>query len=534
MSDVSSELPFVRKATGIVRGLGMADALVISLGIVNLQSGCMWLFAWTDLTFPGASPFWILTFSLIPCLFLGLVYTLFAIAMPRSGGDYVYSSRALSPSLGFAQSWVVGIFAIVGIGTDLVYIVQSAFSPFFGVYGILTGNATLVDWANLLLTPNATFIGGVLFIVACAVLALLSVRIVAKINLFFMIISILGMVAAFIVLAGTSHEAFIASFNSKVGSFQTYEGVIQTAKGAGWTLNPISIAASATAMGFGFWIYWGYFFPAYLGGEISSVSKSMSVGIIGGLIFSWVVESALVEWAISVFGREFVWAANFVAGTHAGWLVPSYPWLFLVASMATDNQILIFLMNFSVIAAFVVCEVAKILCATRVVFAWSFDRIFPMKFADVSKKSHAPTWATIFTLVLAIIFTAVAAYTSMLAYYLNTSGAILIALLILSVSAIVFAYRRKDLIERAPKIVSMKIGGVYVLSILGVGTLISCAYAAYYALTTTILGPISLQAYAMIVGMFVAGFAIFYVSRAYHLKRDSIDINSIFRELAPE
>ena len=496
MSDVSSELPFVRKATGIVRGLGTLDALVISLGIVNLQSGVMWLFAWTDLTFPGADPFWVLTFSLILCLFIGLVYTIFAIAMPRSGGDYVYTSRSLSPSLGFMQSWVVGIFAIVGIGTDLVYMAQTTFPSFFSVYGILTGNTTLTGLATLLLTPNAAFIVGTLFIITCAGIALLSVRIVAKINLFFMIFSVLGIVATFVVLAGSSPQAFIASFNSKMGSYQTYEGIIATAKNTGWVLNPVSIAASATAMGFGFWIYWGYFFPAYLGGEISSVSKSMSIGIIGGLIFSWIVESALVEWAISVFGREFVWAANYVAGTHSSqWLIPSYPWLFFVASMATNNQILIFLMNFGVITSWVVCEVAKILCATRVVFAWSFDRIFPMKFAAVSKKSHAPTWATIFVLALAIIFTAVAAYTTVLSFYLNGSGAILLAMIILSVSAIVYAYRRKDLLERAPKIVSMKIAGVYVLSILGVGCLITSAYAAYYALTTTVLGPISMQAY---------------------------------------
>src|SRR5437764_1079692 len=55
--------------------------------------------------FPHANVLLVLILGLLLSICNGLTYGLFAGAMPRSGGDYVFISRSLSPWLGFTASF---------------------------------------------------------------------------------------------------------------------------------------------------------------------------------------------------------------------------------------------------------------------------------------------------------------------------------------------------------------------------------------------------------------------------------------------
>src|SRR6187200_2213245 len=80
---------FLRRATGLVREVGLFDAFVMNTIGMKVVIGTLTM-----------------AFTLL------WVYSEFAAAMPRSGGDYVFVSRALHPFVGWLMSFSQGAWLI--------------------------------------------------------------------------------------------------------------------------------------------------------------------------------------------------------------------------------------------------------------------------------------------------------------------------------------------------------------------------------------------------------------------------------------
>src|SRR5215467_12688976 len=92
---------FVRNATGLVRELSAFDAFNLVFSAVLIPVGITQVMAFTPTFWPHANmlvSFLIATPLVATC---GLVYLYYTVIMPRSGGDYVWVSRTLSPFFGF-------------------------------------------------------------------------------------------------------------------------------------------------------------------------------------------------------------------------------------------------------------------------------------------------------------------------------------------------------------------------------------------------------------------------------------------------
>src|SRR2546425_2881510 len=92
---------FVRNATGLVRELTPFDAFNLVFSAVLIPIGITQVMSFAPQFWPGANMVvsFLIATPLVFCT--GLVYLYFTVAMPRSGGDYVWVSRALHPLLGF-------------------------------------------------------------------------------------------------------------------------------------------------------------------------------------------------------------------------------------------------------------------------------------------------------------------------------------------------------------------------------------------------------------------------------------------------
>src|SRR5581483_1155770 len=59
------------------------------------------------------------------CILLALIFTSFTPVMPRSGGDYVFTSRILHPFLGWMESWTLVIASVLIIAFEVPLVLRN-------------------------------------------------------------------------------------------------------------------------------------------------------------------------------------------------------------------------------------------------------------------------------------------------------------------------------------------------------------------------------------------------------------------------
>jgi amino acid transporter len=101
---------FLRNATGLRREVSLLDAFIMNTFGMNIAIGAVFLFLQAPAYFPNGSMLVaVIIGTLLMAFTLLWVYSTFAAAMPRSGGDYVYVSRALHPFFGWLLGWSQGM-----------------------------------------------------------------------------------------------------------------------------------------------------------------------------------------------------------------------------------------------------------------------------------------------------------------------------------------------------------------------------------------------------------------------------------------
>ena len=151
---------FTRNATGLVREVSMWDALIMNTLGMNVAVGSVLLLQQAPAIFPGGN-LWLAVIigTVIMAFTLLWVYSEFSAAMPRSGGDYVFVSRALHPFLGWLLSWSQGVWLIFfWIGFNAWFALVSAVPAAFITIGSVTGQQGWITAANDLLAKH-TFLG---------------------------------------------------------------------------------------------------------------------------------------------------------------------------------------------------------------------------------------------------------------------------------------------------------------------------------------------------------------------------------------
>jgi len=93
---VSEKGTFAREATGLVRSISASDAFLGNI----LAMGIAYFFVFeffATLLFPGVNLPVTIIVTLIPGVVVALLYYLFTVAMPRTGGDYVWTRESWVP-----------------------------------------------------------------------------------------------------------------------------------------------------------------------------------------------------------------------------------------------------------------------------------------------------------------------------------------------------------------------------------------------------------------------------------------------------
>lgn len=532
---MSTEAPglFTRRATGLVREGRTRDALFYNLlwSSVGLTFAFFWLFA---AFYPGANA--MLSFLIAAALGLpgAFLYAMLTQLMPRTGGDYVFNSRSLHPSIGFAGNFSYSFWLAVVIGVYTTYLAQYGFGAFGRMMaGFGAGNWWLEfgDWFS---KDWGLFITGtVVLLLSGAIFAFGGMRLFFKIQAVAFGLYLLGAIIV-PVLVGlfTSNAAFVTSFNEYAANLGVQDA---SAK----------LAASATEMGFApadfsfemtvraasiFWFIFGFIFSSnFFAGEIRLAKRTHMYSMPGAVALALLVLLMMVPTFTKVVGYDFASQLGLADPAAYGFAAgaPAYPELIGIAS-GTPVLGAIAIIGFTI--GLLTWLPQTLMLVSRNMFAWSFDNVMPAKLSYVDPRSRSPLIAIGVMLVLSIASTAIYSFTDWFSSVTALLG-LTLPLLVTAIAGTLLPYRHPELVANSPY--SGKVAGVPVLTLVGVLAMLGFGGAIGLLLWDPGSGT-SLSANSgkvlLVIGVYFAAMAIWWISRAIR-RQQGIDVDLAYREL---
>jgi amino acid transporter len=509
---------------------------LVAMGVVvNL-----WWIVWASLLYPNADLPQTVWIALIACALVAFVYWMLSTAMPRTGGDYIYVGRILHPALGFMVNFVFVTLFITWVGLfsqiNAAYFMPTVLAAL--AHG--TGDSSYTNLATWMVTQGGQFITGAALITIVFAILLLPTKWILRTLVVVFAAQAIIYIWFVVTLLPISHAAFVAGFDAKSGT--TVQAILDAAKnkvGVDWT-----ITGAGTSIGIVYTVlsFIGYVNSSYFAGEISGEpKKSQGIAIFAApFIFACVV-FVLYALCFQVFGHDFLAAAAAVS-LSGDPTISSVWWNTLVAiptpaylvSFISDNMWFNVAVPLGLVLTAFGFALEYFFIPVRNIFAWSFDRILPLKFAEVDRRG-VPWPSTVLYAVLAYIALYITVYTSLFSYFAYTNFGFSLAVAIVMFAAAVFPFvaRTRDIYNSAPSIVRMKIGPLPVLTLVGVlGGLVSL-WISYSALLPSLTGMELSPSYVLdILAVFVIALVIYGISYAYH-KAKGVPIDLVAKELPP-
>ncbi len=521
---------FVCDVTGLVRSLSSMDAFLTGIFGMGFVFPLQYLF-FAGSTYQGVNLPLTVWFGLPIVLIIGLAYYQLSIAFPRSGGDYVWVSRILHPAIGFMNNFVYAIVWMAFVGPVSYQFLSWGLGVMFANLGVVTGNLSYFGMVGLLSSPFIGFGVGLVFLMLATAISLVGVKPTYKLLLVtfgLMVVVVLVYLGA-LLTAGPS--GFQAGFNRL--SSADYNSILAAANKAGFVTD---FTAQGAILGsvWTFFNYLGFGNSVYVAGEMKRNEKGQLWGIIGGTMIFAVVMYAIYATSYFVMGGQWINAASLLVGSgNPAYSLPSSPVGQFLVIFANPSPIIAVLVPLGIMAGCLGAVVVTFPIVSRCMFAWSFDRVAPAKFCEVNKRG-VPIYSIILTCVVGIIFLAASFWTTFTSLLLYAIASLWINVAIIGIAAMVFPFRRKDLFNNSVPFARKKIGGVPLVSVVGLVTFVSGAALAVMSINPTYSGAaLNVPLLSVQVLIFALGLVIYYVSVLYR-RRQGVDLSTTFMEIPPE
>jgi basic amino acid/polyamine antiporter, APA family len=521
---------FERKATGLVREAGWWDVLVYNLNFISIGLMAAFVFLVIIPSYPGVNVYLTEIVAFILVIPVSLVFAMFAAAMPRSGGDYVYVSRTLHPALGMMSSFNNTVWWFIYGGVPSAFFARYGLGPFLRTVGEMSGSSRLVDWGNTLVGNRGTLICGALLIIALALVFSYSLHLYFRIQNSLFLLAMLSIVLSIAVFLVQGRGDVVASINSVFGP-----GSSDKVLKAGVPEPSFDLRNSILPMT---WLYLELVFnqsSAYIGGEVKRASRVQLWSMPLAAIIATVVLMALTWAALHSVGFEFWNAVGNDFGASFGYSSsPLYSEIAALASGQTWIAVLI-------LGGFVFWSYTwlpgQMLNASRNMVAYALDGLWPRQFAHVSERTHAPVVAIWTVAIGSIVFLYLYIYTTVFATLTGIFGFIL-GFTLVSLAAVAFPYRLPEVFESSP--VRWRAGGVPVMSIVGAVSFVACVASLvifwkdpYAGLRNINDGSRYWWGVAYNVGIFLSGLVVYFVARYLNARR-GVDVDKRFAEIPVE
>ncbi len=485
---------FVRKATGLVREIGLLTSILITL---TFTIGLGWqkrIFQFSGKAIvaenqyvAGINPM-VMAFIIVGVVVLLSIYAFGAMtaAMPRSGGGYVTISRVVHPYVGYIGAWLEYLATAVSFGLIAVAVMEVVIFLFPSLIGF--NNSWWTDSANSGLAEAALIGVGALVVAIFTGIALFGVSLTGKLlQIMFWVPAVLTLAVYGFLISSTPaaltsglKTVYSVSDPTSATQFALSHGMASSFSGGYWGSVFVAILGA-------YWAYEGYAASTFVAGEIKEANRNLPRSLfIAGIIIVGVYASASAllfrsassvgsvvqggntysffdAWAWMSYGNSSVLSAfnsAFTASLPKAWLP------FVAAGVASGIGEGWFIPALVIFALFWVMNDIPpfILTASRIMFAMAFDRILPPKLADVNERWHSPIWAILVTGIIAFVgvlgeaegdYGQIAnfspALSSIVAAGVPTTDLWdMVFFALFALTAVILPFRRKDIYERSP------------------------------------------------------------------------------------
>ena len=453
--------------------------------------------------------------------------------MPCSGGDYVFVSRIIHPVLGFVVNFAIMFWYIFFDGILTNWVATLGLSPSMLVIGAVTGNAGLVNIANVIAQPTYTLLIGLVVIAFLSGVMALGTRPTITVTKICILLMSIGLAVAAWLLLSNTNSTFIQAFSR----FGDYNKILATAHAAPINYSPTGPNNFIATLGVMPFIWGSIGFgtvTCYFAGEAKSVKRNALYSQAGSTVVAGLVLAFFGALTVAVFGYDFLGsmaALSFNASSAYPFMVS--PYLNLYVSILTSNPVLLWLLGVGYVAGFVADCLIVYLIASRSIFAWAFDRIVPIKFADIGQRFRSPLYAILLIAIINII--GLAWYTFESATFASlVSGAYLgfvLMFLIVMITGIIFPFAKKEFYDKS--LADIKVIGIPVITLFGIVAAAFYVLLAYFFVSNPLYGANVPIVYETILISIIIPILIFGVSLSYH-KKQGIDILKAFKQIPPE
>lgn len=446
---------FVRQASGLVRDVSMTNALFFNIAaFVGTAIG--WAIAFYAL-YPewqglGISAYaWMALLTGIACYFLGIIFASLTTAMPRSGGDYVFTSRIISPFWGWLESWTLVGSSLTIIGFEIIVAIHN-----IQLTGILLGVAFpgspfshATDWFQ---DTFSKIIVGLIIMLVIGLVATLRTRTFHKVVTSLTIFAIISVLISFIGAFTIDPTAMSTALTALGTSAQS---IVSAATSAGWSLGSADFSF-AGLVGLGGLIsvilfqFIGFQFSSYIAGEVKgNVRRTVFVAVIGALIVAVFMNSLYMDVLGNHFGFSLsnAWGYLYWNGNASTPLHGQPPFTPVMATAVHPSFWLLWLIVAlgNITLNVLLCPVYAIFLS-RIVLAWALDRQIPEWFSVVNERTNAPLRVILMAVLIGAVFYIMTFFGLSLA---STTffGVLLAALtwIMPGLNAVLIPYRRPDL-----------------------------------------------------------------------------------------
>jgi len=526
---------YARKSSGLIRTIGVFGAMVFGVHCISLSSSGLIPYSWIAGVWPGSSIIGVLTVAAFFCLFHAYTYATIGATMPRSAADYTLGSRTLSPPLAFAASWTLVIFSAMVAGALIAWIPTVALPTLTRTMGIVFSNPSLVEFAGWSASRTGIIVIGTICALITFGTMILPTRTIVRILEVGFFLGLAAWAILYFQLGTSSSAEFPGAWDRFMGS-GSYAGRVALAEQYGMVTNPNVAVMTLAGLIMGFWVFYGYYIPTFFAGEVKQAENTLLAG-------SWA--SLIVTWAIFVLGAlllqrlvplEWIAAESFLSQSPdaVGAGVTAMPYITFYAAVVSPSFPLVLFVAFVWIYTLINLAQTYFFYCSRIIFAWSFDRLIPEFVSWVHPRLHSPIWAIVIITIVAEIGIIDAATGSVMGSQLNFVFFAVITMFVPVIAMTLFPFRKPDLYQNASAAVRRTIGKVPVITIVGGITLSYMAWMVVASfLYPAVGGGINSTKLGVLALLVISGLVVFYGARAYRKSREGIDIAWTFQSVPP-